>query len=80
MNIAGINGYIKYVSAFVASGLCRKCKAFLVLAFVKNSAFGVRFGFGYDLFFRLSAAVKRLFVVVVTVLIYLVQKLLRIDF
>ena len=68
------------VYVFITSGLFRISKAFLVLSLVKNSAFGVGFGFGDNLFFRLSATVKRLFAVVVTVLIYLVQKLLGIDF
>lgn len=80
VNITRIDCYIENISILVAGSLSGVSKAFLMLAFVENSAFRIGFGFGYYFLFGWVSAVKRLLAVGFTVLIYLVQKLFAVDF
>ena len=75
VNIACIDCHIENISILVAGSLSGVSKAFLMLAFVENSAFG----FGYYFLFGWVSTVKRLFAVVFTVLVYFLQKLFAID-
>lgn len=79
VNITRIDCYIENISILVAGSLSGVSKAFLMLAFVKNSAFRVGSGLGYYFLFGWVSTVKRLFAVVFTVLVYFLQKLFAID-
>ena len=79
VNIACIDCHIENISILVAGSLSGVSKAFLMLAFVKNSAFRVGSGLGYYFLFGWVSTVKRLFAVVFTVLVYFLQKLFAID-
>lgn len=80
VNIACIDCYIKNIPVLVAGSLSGVGKAFLMLAFVENSAFRIGFGFGYYFLFGWVSAVKRLLAVVFTILVYFVQQLLAVNF
>lgn len=75
MRISCIHSYINNISVLVTGGLNCESKAFLMLALVKNSAFGVGGRLGHFLFFWRITTVKRLFTVVLTVLFYFFKKL-----
>lgn len=80
VNVSGIQGNVKYISTFVASGQRGVSKTFLVFAFVKYSAPRIGGRLVHDLFFRPLIIVKWLFAMLLAVLIYLVKKLLTVHF